>query len=232
MVVLRTRPVERPPGYPAEYEEHVRLANGRRVQLRPILPSDAGELADAIRGADADTLRGRFLGGPPPLTEAVLRQLTCLDYTTHFALCAFYRGRGVAVGRYAILPPSGDDATGGHGDGDGDGAGTVAEIAVAVTPEWRRVGLATAIVERLARRASECGVTHFTALFLAENRPVEELARDGNAHVVIAEGAARLYAALPQFVDGVPQDDGVPADDGAADPGAPAAGPDPSGTGQ
>ncbi len=188
MVALRSQTAELPPGYPAEYEQRVRLANGRRVQIRPILPSDAPELADAIRTADAETLRGRFLGGPPPLTEAVLRNLTSLDYTTRFALCAFYRGKGIAVGRYAALPPTED--------------GTVAaEVAVAVRPEWRRIGLATAIVERLAARAEECGITHFTALFLAENRPVAELAREGNAHVVIAEGAARLYAALPHFVN-------------------------------
>lgn len=189
MVVLRSRPVEHPTGYPDEYEERVRLGDGRRVLLRPIVPTDAPELADAIRSADADTLRGRFLGGPPPLTEAVLKQLTCLDYTTRFAIVAFYRGKGIAIGRYAMLAQA----------PDGDEDGHVAEVAVAVTPAWRHIGLATAIVERLARRASECGITHFTALFLAENKPVEELAREGNAHVVIAEGAARLYAELPRF---------------------------------
>ena len=33
--------------------------------IRPILPSDAPELADAIKTADPDTLRSRFLGGAP-----------------------------------------------------------------------------------------------------------------------------------------------------------------------
>jgi hypothetical protein len=33
-------------------------------------------------------------------------------------------------------------------------------------------------------------------LFLAENRPVTELAREGHARVVIAEGVAQLHAAL------------------------------------
>ena len=54
-----------PPGYPSRYESVVRLADGRRVQVRPILPSDAPELAEAIRTADAETLHARFLGGPP-----------------------------------------------------------------------------------------------------------------------------------------------------------------------
>jgi hypothetical protein len=58
-----------PSGYPSSYESVIRLADGRQVEIRPILPSDAPELAEAIRTADAETLRARFLGGPPPLTE-------------------------------------------------------------------------------------------------------------------------------------------------------------------
>jgi GNAT superfamily N-acetyltransferase len=174
---------DRPPGYPGSYESVMRLADGRRVQIRPILPSDAPELAEAIRTADAETLHARFLGGPPPLTDAVLAALTRVDYVSRFALVARARRRGVAVARYATLPPSGDRSA-------------VADVAVVVAPEWRRVGLATALVQLLARRAQECDITDFTALFLADNRPVTELAHEGHARVVIREGAAQLYAPL------------------------------------
>ena len=172
-----------PATYPSNYEAVVGLADGRRVEIRPILPSDAPELAEAIRTADPDTLRSRFLGGPPPLTDAVLGGLTRVDYVSRFALVARNQGRGVAVARYAAVTQSG------HGS-------AVAEVAVAVAPDWRGVGLATALIKMLARRARECDVTEFTALFLAENRPVTELAHEGHAHVVIAEGVARLDAAL------------------------------------
>jgi hypothetical protein len=40
---------------------------------------------------------------------------------------------------------------------------------------------ATAMVELRARRALECGITDFTALSLADNRPVAELAHEGQA---------------------------------------------------
>src|SRR5664279_3388225 len=96
-----------PPGYPSAYESSVRLADGRRVQIRPILPTDAAELAEAIRTADAETLRARFLGGPPPLTDATLDRLTRVDYRSRFAMAAFSQGRGVAIARYAAPPPSG-----------------------------------------------------------------------------------------------------------------------------
>jgi GNAT superfamily N-acetyltransferase len=172
-----------PPHYPSSYESVVALDDGRRVQIRPILPSDAPELAEAIRTADAQTLYARFLGGPPQLTDAVLEELTHLDYVSRFALVARSGDHGVAVARYATLPPSEDGAL-------------AADIAVAVAPTWRRVGLATALVGLLARRAQECGITDFTALFLATNRPVTELAHEGHARVVIAEGIAQLHAAL------------------------------------
>jgi GNAT superfamily N-acetyltransferase len=185
---------DRPPGYPSTYESVMRLADGRRVQIRPILPSDAPELAEAIRTADAETLHARFLGGPPPLTDAVLQKLTRVDYVSRFALVARARRRGVAVARYAKLPPCADGSA-------------VADVAVVVAPQWRRVGLATALVQLLARRAQECAITDFTALFLADNRPVTELAHEGHARVVIREGAAELYAPLRRPDPGGPGHD-------------------------
>ena len=151
--------------------------------VRPILPSDAPELADAIRTADSATLHTRFLGSPPPITDALLDKLTQVDYVSQFALVAFARGRGVAIARYIALPATEDGAI-------------PAEVAVVVAPKWRRVGLATALLQMLVRRADECGITHFTALFLAENRPVVELARTGNAKVAIARGMAQVEAPL------------------------------------
>ena len=174
-----------PQGYPSSYESVVRLADRRKVTITPIVSSDAAELAEAIRTADADTIHARFLGGPPPLTEAVLDGLTRIDYVRRFALVARSHGRGVAIARYGALPPS-------------EGEPGVAEVAVAVAPEWRHAGLATVLVEMLARRALECGITEFTAMFLAANRPVTELAHDGQARVVVAEGVAQLHAALTE----------------------------------
>ncbi len=179
----RPRTADLPAGYPKTYEQALRLDDGRRVWVRPVVPSDAPELAEAIRVADPATLHARFLGGAPKITDIVLEKLTHLDYTSRFALAAFAGGRGIAIARYASLPRIGDGVR-------------QAEIAVAVAPEWRRAGLATALVALLARRAQECAITHFTALFFAENLPVMELARAGNARVAVARGTAQLDAPL------------------------------------
>lgn len=172
-----------PEAYPAAYVTTRRLTDGRRVRIRPILPSDAAELAEAIRTADAATLRSRFLGAPPTVNRRLLESLTQLDYTTRFALVARARGRGVAVARYIALPPDPDNKV-------------AAEVAVAVDPAWRRAGLATVLVQMLAQRALECGIDGFTAIFLSQNRPVAELARDAHARVFVADGTSRLEVAL------------------------------------
>ena len=109
-----------PRGYPAQYQQELVLCDGRTVLIRPILPSDAPELADAIKTADPDTLRSRFLGGAPRITPELLAHLTVVDYVRRFALVALdtATGHGVAIARYEQI---GEDED-------------VAEIAVAVRP--------------------------------------------------------------------------------------------------
>ena len=174
-----------PPGYPQECEQEVTLRDGRRVLIRPILPSDAPELAEAIKAADPDTLRRRFLGGPPQVTPALLAHLTVVDYMQRFALVAIdpVTGRGMAVARYESL---------------GEG---VADIAVAVQPGWRRVGLATVLIQCLAKAAAERGIHSFSASYLAGNRPVAALVEDagGLGRQVIERGIAEVsFALAPQ----------------------------------
>ncbi|WP_082403331.1 GNAT family N-acetyltransferase [Saccharothrix sp. NRRL B-16348] len=146
----------------------LRLADGRHVRLTPVTPADREELAEALRNADVDTLFQRFCGAAPPVTPALLTHLTDLDHVRRCAIVARdTTGRGVAIARY--------EATGEPG---------AAEVAVVVAPPWRRVGLATAMVARLASSASANGFDRFTATHLAGHRAVARMLR--------AAGAVRL----------------------------------------
>jgi hypothetical protein len=114
----------RPPGYRAELEGEVELADGRRAWIRPIVPADAPALRTAIETADDRTIRDRFLGGRPILTDAVLHRLTRVDYDRRLALVAFGPdGTGTGLARY--------EGRAGRDD---------AEVAVVVAPGWRHVG--------------------------------------------------------------------------------------------
>jgi len=171
-----------PPGYPWAYRRLVTLHDGRRVFIRPILPSDAPELAEAIKTADADTLRRRFLGGPPPVTPELLAHLTTIDYIRRFALVAIDPAsqRGVAIARYEPV------------------GGNVAEVAIAVSPDWRHAGLASALLLLLAKAAAERDIHTFTGSYLAGNRAVAALIEDadGPDGQLIEQGITEFSVAL------------------------------------
>ncbi|MEV4709420.1 GNAT family N-acetyltransferase [Actinoplanes sp. NPDC049316] len=196
MKPLDQHPTGVPPGYPREYERDLRLSDGRWAFVRPIVPEDSAHLAQAIRTADPETLYRRFLGSPPRITPALLTHLCTVDYQKRFALVAGdpRTGDGIAITRY-------EHSTDG-----------VAEIAVAVDPAWRRVGLATALVEMLAEAALDRGIRIFSALYLAENRPVtallelvgsgrRETIRQGFAEAAVALDRDDVAAAVHQLGD-------------------------------
>ncbi|MBE1494013.1 GNAT superfamily N-acetyltransferase [Amycolatopsis lexingtonensis] len=165
---------------PSGAQRTLRLTDGRQVSVGLLTPADAPELGSAIEHADPETLYRRFCGSPPRVTPKLLRRLTELDYERRYALVARAPdGRGIAVARY--------EATGEPG---------VAEVAVAVDPAWRRAGLATALVRMLAEAAVAHGFTRFTATYLADNIPVEELLDEAGGKPVIAHGIAEAVVAL------------------------------------
>jgi GNAT superfamily N-acetyltransferase len=150
---------ERPPGYPAAYERGVVLEDGRTVFVRPVVPDDVGELEAGIRRADPETIRRRFLGGGPPRTREGLLRLVTVDYDHRFALAAFAPdGTGVGIARY-----------------EGESCWPAVDVAVAVDPAWRGVGLARELMRGVARRALEQGATSLLADFFADNDRVRGL---------------------------------------------------------
>jgi len=151
----------RPTGYPAELEADVLLSDGRHVHVRPILPSDGPALAAAVASADAETLRLRFLGWRPVLDDASFRHLVEVDYQRRLALVAFDSAdRGVGIARYEGRP-------------DED----LVEIAIAVDPDWRRVGLGHRLLTILGEAAATRGIRRLVAAYSVGNHDVEGLLR-------------------------------------------------------
>lgn len=181
----------RPAGYPAELEVKVKLADGRWVQVRPILPSDAPALATAIAHADAETIRLRFLGWHPVLNDTTLRHLVDVDYRCRLAVVALdSAGCGVGVARYEGRP-------------DED----VAEVAVAVAPDWRRVGLGSRLLEVLAEAAVARGIRRFVAFYAVDNHDVDGLVKaSGLPHrSQVSHGVAEAQLDLPPAHPPVPR---------------------------
>lgn len=148
-----------PPGFPSWLSQDVSLLDGRSVFIRAVLPSDADELRRAVEQADPESLRSRFLGARPPQGNQEFERLVRVDYTRRLAVLAFAAdGHGVGIARYEAL-----------------GNGDTADVAVAVDPGWRHIGLATTLVQLLATCAERNDIRQFTADFFADNLDVIDL---------------------------------------------------------
>ena len=145
-----------PQGYPEHLGGPLELHDGRTVWIRPILPSDATELAEAIERADRETLLHRFFTAAPHITNQQIHYLAEVDYRRRIALIARDGDdRGVAVARYECHPQS-----------------CAAEVAVAVDPEWRGQGLASELLRLLEEPARDNGFEALDAVYLPDNHAV------------------------------------------------------------
>jgi GNAT superfamily N-acetyltransferase len=141
----------------------VELRDGSRATLRPIRPSDKHNLAEGFAHLSDESRYKRFLTPMNELSKAELKYLTEVDHHDHEAILAqSLDGAPLGVARYVRTNP----------------ASASAEAAVAVVDDWQGRGLGTALLQRLADRASEEGIDHFTAIMLASNREMLALCKE------------------------------------------------------
>lgn len=182
MPVTTISPPTAPPGYPFEFERTISLRDGTIARIRPVVPDDAEVLAAAIAGADEETLYMRFFTPVVHFDEARLRYLVELDYRERFAIAALTPdGDGMAIARYEGAYGAPDEA----------------EIAVTVTPRYRRLGLATTLFGILEEAGRANGFRRFLANYLAANEAAEHLmASCGYGGVVYDGGIATVSKEL------------------------------------
>lgn len=145
----------------AVYGEHVRLADGGEIIIRPIEPGDARDLAVGLQRLGALSRFRRFRAPVERLSADELSELTDVDHVSHEALVAFdaATGDGIGVARFIRVPE--DPAQ--------------AEITCVVLDRWQHRGVGTALAERLAARARAVGIERFTALTIVGNEPARRL---------------------------------------------------------
>jgi len=138
-----------------------RLRDGEQIMVRPIQPEDRAELAAGMERLSPESRYRRFFTPTSELSAAQLTYLTEVDHHDHEALVALEpdTGHGIGVARFVRSPRDRE----------------LAEVAVAVADSWQNRGVATALLERLTKRAREEGVRRFSAEILADNRPMLEL---------------------------------------------------------
>ncbi len=137
--------------------ERVALRDGNEIILRPIAAEDAPLLLEGFEQHFSDDSRyRRFMAAKRQMSPRELAYFTDVDHADHEAIVALdpATGEGIGVARFVRAAPG----------------ALAAEVAVAVADEWQGCGVGGVLLERLAARARELGVSEFTASLLASNQ--------------------------------------------------------------
>ena len=139
--------------WPPELQRRGRLADGTRLQIRPLRPEDRQHPDRLLERLSPETLRQRFLHPQPRLTPELIARLAILDLHHELALVAIPEGTDdpVAVARFACQD---DDA----------------EFAILVADAWQGRGLGRQLMEALFDAARWRGCRRLYGLVLADNR--------------------------------------------------------------
>ena len=163
-------PTTRPEGA----ERPAVLLDGTTVDIGPMRASDADRLDHFHHTLSGETIRLRFFGVHPDLSDQELHRFTHVDHVHREALVAVHEGAIVGVARFDRL----------HDDGD------EAEVAFVVADAWQGRGLGTVLFEQLAARAREVGISRFVADTLFLNRRMLAVFRaTGLRHAERLEGS-------------------------------------------
>ena len=128
------------------------LRDGSPIRIRPARPSDEAGLVTFLQGLAVESRRMRFAGLSTDFTTPA-HHWAAPDEEDSCSLVAEVGadGRIVANGSYDRLGPDS------------------AEVAFVVADDWQGRGVATLLLEELARRAQEDGIETFVAEILLEN---------------------------------------------------------------
>ncbi len=137
----------------ARWETDVVLSDGGTVKIRPILPSDVHLIEKLHSSLSPETIYLRFFSPTPKLSDTMLQRFVNVDYSDRMAFVAILGEHMIAVSRYERLPGRSE-----------------AEVAFLVTDAHQGRGLGSLMLEMLAARASEAGITRFIADTLPENQ--------------------------------------------------------------
>jgi acyl-CoA synthetase (NDP forming)/GNAT superfamily N-acetyltransferase len=150
-------------GVAAPDEEGIRLVDGRSVAVRCTRPEDAEAIARLFAGLSRRSMAMRFGYGRRGLSPAEADAMAAPPGPGGLGLVALAGGETeevVALARYESGPEARE-----------------AELAVAVADTWQGLGVGTALVELLLRRAAADDLDALWAVVRPENQPMLEVFR-------------------------------------------------------
>ena len=170
------------------WHEHVRLANGRDVLIRPIRPEDAVPLRAGFSLLEPDEVRQRFLFPMKEMSQEQAERLTRPNTRREFALVAA-----------EPLPP-GEALVGAVARVAVDDDGHAGEFAILVSHYINGMGLGRHLMRRLVRWAKGRKLERLYGDVLESNLPMQALAQslDFRRESGQSPGLVRMVLDLPK----------------------------------
>jgi acetyl coenzyme A synthetase (ADP forming)-like protein len=137
------------------------LTDGSTAQVRPVSEADIPEIKALHSRLSKETVRLRYFGAHPRLSEAELARLVEKGGPDHLALAAERAGQFVGIAQYDRIPGA-----------------DVAEVAFVVDDAHQGLGIGTLLLEYLASEGRRYGLRRFAADTLFENSQMVRVFRD------------------------------------------------------
>jgi acetyltransferase len=149
---------------PVERIDVIRLADGRRVLLRPAREQDLHLHGAYFDGLSKESRYNRFFNPTPKMTAKMLEYLLYADHRSNVALMAECTSGNmetvIAEARYKVAADGGS-----------------AEFALSVADQFHGLGLGKLLLDRLVCAASRAGLGRLVGDTLAMNNKMLRLAR-------------------------------------------------------
>lgn len=164
--------------YPKEFEEEMSFG-GTTMLVRPLKATDERTLQEFFYSHNQETIYNRYFAPKLQMAHREAAKQVCVDYRSRMALAVFLQEdnaqRIIAVGRYAVNPRN-----------------NMAETAVVVHEEFRRLGLARYLLRRLEQYAMRHGVEGFFSEILPTNEAMLNYHRS-LGHAVVYSNESDTY---------------------------------------
>lgn len=155
------RAIPTPPSGASPWAKDVVLSDGSTARVRPLGPDDVKAVPELHSRLSAESVRLRYFGPHPELSEDELTRLFAEGGQQHLALVAERGERLVGLAQYDRLPGS-----------------DVAEVAFVVDDSHQGLGIGTLLLEYLASEGRRFGLKRFRAEVLLENNQMTKVFRD------------------------------------------------------
>ncbi len=153
------------------------LTDGSTARIRPVSPADIPGIRALHGRLSKETVRLRYFGAHPHLSDDELARLVESEGPDHLALVAELAGQLVGVAQYDRIPGS-----------------DVAEVAFVVDDPYQGLGIGTLLLEYLASEGRRFGLRRFAADTLFENSRMVNVLRDAGfaQHSQLEDGVIRV----------------------------------------